>query len=159
VSIQLYPVPIKGQRVVLWGLPAVVKFGATSFDFPVGLATRDSLRGIQFDLQFERVGMVTESISISPLGEQFSDYDFNNLSERETRIILFDRTSNRGFMPPVADLCAVPMPLLWAKINLSKVQVRANDRLQIDLKNGRVTIETNFNLAVYAVPGSVLIEE
>ncbi|MCI0514910.1 hypothetical protein L0128_16975 [candidate division KSB1 bacterium] len=158
VSMQLYPVPIKRQRVVLWGLPSVAKLGATSFEFPVGIATLDSLRGIQFDMQFAREGMETEALSISPLGENFSDYDFNNLNERRTRIVLFDRTSNRGFMLPVADLCAVPMPLLQAKINLAEVPLKANDRLQIDLQNGRVTVAHNFNLAVYAVPGSLFIE-
>lgn len=156
VILQLYPVPIHGKRIVLWTWPITIKADKIP-PVPIGIATLDTLRGIQFDVDFNPQVLQIQSIEKTPVFDAFSDIYFNYINEIGTRIVTFNQTEQRNILYPVVDLCAEPSSFL--NLNLMTVPGQSLNIQKIDLilKNARVSALNYVPLEVFLVPAVISV--
>jgi len=154
ITINLFPVPIPNRRVVLWagttGSPTNL-----SEVLPIGIATMDSLRGIQFDLEFNPPVITTAAVNATELAKNFSDLHFNNLPGKGTRILLFDQTANQTPVVPLVAVTALPEPLLEVILKKTDTTNASNQIIQVSFNNGIVNAPGYRYLEVFAVPGEI----
>jgi hypothetical protein len=157
VVLQLYPVPIHGKRIVLWSWPVTIKAG-TIPPIAVGITTLDTLRGIQFDVDFNPQVLRIQSIEATLLSGMVSDFYFNDISGVGTRIIAFNQNEQRNIVFPIVDPCAEPFSFL--NLNLKSIPGQSLNVQKIDLilKNARIAALNYVPLEVFFIPAAIAVE-
>lgn len=151
IEMDLYPVPIKNKRIVLWVDPLQEIPDQSLLSVPVAVATADSLLGFQFDVEFIPADMEIEELQKTALSENFSDIHFNPVSEQSTRVVIFDRTDRRNALQPTCDVTAVPEPFVYLKTRSLDESVVGSTNYSISLQNGVVNTIDFLPLEVWAV--------
>jgi len=160
-NIDLYPLPIRGRRVVIHIGSIEMKADASLKLLPVSVANLDSLRGIQFDMYLNSQYIKLNSTQKTERTAAFSDVNFNYLESYndEVRVIIFDRTKGAALLP-IKDECAIPDPIVYLGISLSP-ETDVTNRISIPLTISRVIVtSTAFNpLEVWVVDGELILLE
>ena len=110
-AIDLFAVPIRGQRVVFQLEELRLDSDESMAWQPISISNLDSLRGIQFDLILAKQNLVSDSVQIRQLGTaaSFSNADLSIIesseNELQVRILMYDRAQGT-VLPPIVDACA-----------------------------------------------------
>lgn len=157
ISVDLYPVPVQQKRVVFWVYSVSLAVDSSRISLPIGVATLDSLRGLQFDLRANPSIVKIDSVYAAETGPQFSNLLFNHIPEQGDRVIIFDQTNRYHALPPVYDACAVPIPAFLLDVTLDTEQIYETSLIDIFLQSGVVSVKDFHNLEVYAIDGQINI--
>ncbi len=157
VVLQLYPVPIRGKRIVLWTWPVTIKAGIIP-PVAMGISTMDTLRGIQFDVDFKPQVLRIQSIEGTLLSGMVSDFYFNDISEVGTRIVAFNRTEQRNIVFPIIDPCAEPFSFLRINLKTISGQSLTVQKIDLILKNARISALNYVPLEVFFIPAAIAVE-
>jgi hypothetical protein len=161
VAIALSPLPIPDYRVVLDVGDGAGAIGSSFNPVAISLANSDNLRGLQFDLVYDRRQLAANSLrGVSRLAN-FSNIEGRNLIQEDPantiyRIIVFDQNRPPGEIPPVA-VAAVPEPILSVLFN---VEPQANaQQSMLRITSASATDANLKNFEVYAVDGFFTVRQ
>ena len=156
VAIDLYPVPIKGSRIVLVAGSGSGSPGTSRNFVPIILLSADPLRGIQFDVQFESGLIFPDGLVPSP-GVALSNVESNIVEFAESialRVLMFDLSANA--LPPQPD----PFRLLMVDFSvLPEVQSGAISEIRLtnfaaqNAEGKRLQVITNKEPGVFRIAG------
>ena len=153
VGITLYPLPIAGERVVMIAGSAGGASGSQGNQAPVLLITSDSIRALQFDLQFEGDLIVPDSV-VQGEANTLANLESNLVSTdrgEALRCLLFDNSGQ--ILPPLAD----PTALLAVEFRVNSTASRG-DSSNVVLTDFVVLNARREQLQVISIPGVFKIQ-
>lgn len=159
VNVDLYPVPIRGKRVVIHIGSIELKTNDALKFLPLSVANLDSLRGVQFDMYLDSRYLKLNSVQKTERTATFSDANFNYLASYndEARILLFDKTEGAVLLP-VEEACVVPEPAVNLGISSSaEAEVADNRLIPLTISRAIVTSTAFKTLEVWIKDGEIIL--
>lgn len=156
VTLPLYPVPIRGKRVVLWTWPVTIKANNIP-PVMVGITTQDTLRGIQFDVDFNPPVLQIQAIDTTALSSRISEIYFSNFQDVGTRIVAFSQSAQRDILFPVGDISAEPLAFMKMNLMIRPGQPLNIEKIGLIFKNARISALNYVPLDVFFVPAMLTI--